>query len=240
MIPISLLIFLSHFTTGCEENGVAVEISDSLVVSPCSRLYPPLDTVILGHTNFTRGNYPARIKVFQADTISSGDIVMLGNSLTEMGGNWNTKLGITTVKNRGISGDNTNGVMARLDELLCRDPSLVFLMIGTNDLFLTDSPTEIAKRIDSIGSRLATGLPDARIFVQTIMPLGAGHSQKQKAIQINGLIKAVVDPDYVVLDTYQHMADENGDLPAAFTYDDIHLTPEGYVHWVTLLKENIN
>jgi len=236
-----LLILVATITKGCQK----FETDDKIQIAPsentiCMKLYPPLDTVIASHTTFTRFNYAARIRVFMADTIDQGDIVMLGNSLTEKGGNWNTKLERINVKNRGIAGDNTDGVLARLNELICMKPSTVFIMIGTNDLFLSYNPERIKENIDSIGSLLATKLPESEIIVQTIMPLGSGHDKKSKLISINDLLKGIKNHEYKLLDTYQHMADENGDLPAAYTYDNVHLSPTGYTKWVEFIKSKID
>ncbi len=215
----------------------SIAVIDSIKMGPCDLLFPPLDTVISSHTSWTRTNYPKRIRVFQADTIREADIVMLGNSLTEQGGNWKTKLDEPNVKNRGIAGDNTEGVLARLSELICKNPSVVFIMIGTNDLFLSDSPKVISERIDAIGSKLAEELPNARIIVQTIMPLSAGNDKHSKAIAINTLLKDMSDRDYELLDTFDHMVDETGFLPDDFSTDGVHLSSEGYTHWSFLLKQ---
>ena len=40
-----------------------------------------------------------------------------------------------TLVNRGISGDFTNGVLARLEEITHYKPKAIFLLIGVNDLF---------------------------------------------------------------------------------------------------------
>ena len=45
------------------------------------------------------------------------------------------KLGIENVRNRGISGDVTDGVLLRLGELIKYKPTSIFIMIGINDLF---------------------------------------------------------------------------------------------------------
>lgn len=240
MILICALLTITSLCSGCNESDINdPEDHDSLQVSICDKLYPPTDTLISSHTSFTRTNYPARIKVFQADTIDEGDIVMLGNSLTQQGGNWGFKLDRQNVKNRGIAGDNTDGVLARLNELICRKPSIIFIMIGTNDLFIGYGADRVAANIKEIGSTLVDELPNSRVIVQTIMPLGAGNDKKSKLIAINELLKGYDDTAYELLDTYQYMANEAGDLPQAYTYDGVHLTDDGYARWVELLKTQL-
>lgn len=246
----TLLLIYQFFVIAiaCNDEQTAIPEPDELVEEPvieanpdpCSELFPPSDTVIATHTDFTKTNYPARIKVFQADTIDEGDIVMLGNSLTQEGGNWNIKLSVTNAKNRGISGDNTDGVMARLNELTCRAPSIVFMMIGTNDLWVNYSAEKVAANIHTIGTLLSDSLPDSKIILQTIMPLAVGNSSKSKLVSINDFLKTYESAQYQLVDTYNHMANEEGDLPAEYTYDGVHLTTEGYAHWLVLLKEYLN
>ncbi|MEQ9298486.1 MAG: GDSL-type esterase/lipase family protein [Cyclobacteriaceae bacterium] len=237
------LLFLSFFTAVLMSCGEA-EATDPTPDEPigmdmCDQLYPPLDTVITSHTNFAKGHYPKRIQQFQQDTIAPGDVVMLGNSLTEQGGNWGAKLGISSVKNRGISGDNTDGVMARLNELLCNEPSTVFLMIGTNDLWVNYSADKVAGNIDQIATALMDELPETRVIVQTIMPLAAGHEKQDKLIAINNLLLGMDARPYELADTHTAMSNEAGDLPQEYTTDGVHLTVAGYSKWVELLTENL-
>lgn len=64
---------------------------------------------------------------------TADEIIFLGNSITD-GCNWSELLDEPRAKNRGISGDRTEGILDRLDEVLDSKPIKVFLMIGINDL----------------------------------------------------------------------------------------------------------
>ncbi|MBK8292906.1 MAG: sialate O-acetylesterase [Flammeovirgaceae bacterium] len=78
-------------------------------------------------------HYWVRVEKFKKETNISGKVVFLGNSITE-GGNWKKLLKDSTIINRGISGDNTFGVIARIDEIVKLKPASLFILIGTNDL----------------------------------------------------------------------------------------------------------
>ena len=54
--------------------------------------------------------------LFESLATSPEDIVMLGNSITD-GGEWAEILDNVHVKNRGISGDTTDGVLQRLSSI---------------------------------------------------------------------------------------------------------------------------
>lgn len=78
-------------------------------------------------------HYWVRMEKFKKEPVVPGKIIFLGNSITE-GGKWRQLLKDSTVINRGIAGDNTFGVLARLDELVKLKPASLFVLIGTNDL----------------------------------------------------------------------------------------------------------
>lgn len=201
----------------------------------CATLFPPADTVIVSHTAFTQKHYQERISSFKRDTLKTGDVVMLGNSLTEQGRNWGDRFGLEKVKNRGIAGDNAYGVMARLDEIICAEPSKVFLMIGTNDLWLNDSPETIADNIVELGHLLSQSV-HTQVYVQTIMPVEAGHDKTEKINRINELLRMAESDDFVLLDTFDAMSDDSGVLLPALTTDGVHLTSSGYDQWTDFLK----
>ena len=77
--------------------------------------------------------YHQRLMHFQSLPQTNGDIIFVGNSITD-GGEWSELFNDLKIKNRGISGDVTAGVIHRLDEIARRKPAKVFLQIGTNDL----------------------------------------------------------------------------------------------------------
>ena len=77
--------------------------------------------------------YHQRVTLFRALPQTKEDIIFLGNSITD-GGEWGELFNDIKIKNRGISGDITAGVLHRLDELANGKPAKVFLLIGVNDL----------------------------------------------------------------------------------------------------------
>ena len=84
--------------------------------------------------------YLKRCNEFDEAQIGFEKIVFLGDSITEGGGDWNNYFGTKNIVNRGISGDTTLGVLARLSEICFYKPISLFLLIGINDIFNTDSP----------------------------------------------------------------------------------------------------
>ncbi|MFL2983656.1 MAG: hypothetical protein ACJZ12_04620 [Candidatus Neomarinimicrobiota bacterium] len=92
--------------------------------------YPSPDTIIKDQMEWQKNIYFKRIDEFKKQPIGSGKIVFLGNSITKGGGDWNERLNTENIVNRGISGDYTDGVLMRLDEIIHYKPIAVFIMIG--------------------------------------------------------------------------------------------------------------
>ena len=79
-----------------------------------------------------------------AASVSKRDIIFLGNSIND-GSEWYELFNDIRIKNRGISGDMTPGILHRLKEVTNRKPAKVFLMIGINDLGRGVSPDSVVK-----------------------------------------------------------------------------------------------
>ena len=99
-----------------------------------NHLYPKNDLIIKSQDDWGKKNYKKVIEEFKEKPLNLNDIVFLGNSITAGGNDWSERLNIPNIKNRGIGGDTTDGVIARLDEIIYFKPKAVFLLIGINDL----------------------------------------------------------------------------------------------------------
>lgn len=105
----------------------------------------------------SNGQYARRMEGFRSVAGSvDADIVFLGDSLTEM---WPVEhlFSEAAVMNQGISGDVSDGVMARLDTVEAVHPRCVVLMIGTNDLAHGRGKDELASNVDAVCSELVGG-----------------------------------------------------------------------------------
>ena len=103
--------------------------------------------------------YYQRATLFEVLPTSKSDIVFLGNSITN-GGEWAELLGNPHAKNRGISGDTTQGVLDRLSTVIKGKPAKIFLLIGTNDFARGKSMDEIVKNVEKIAAPPPTsGIP---------------------------------------------------------------------------------
>lgn len=189
-------------------------------------------------------HYWVRMEKFKKENALLGKIVFLGNSITE-GGNWKQLLKDSTVINRGISGDNTFGVLARINDIVKLKPAAVFVLIGTNDLSKKIPNEVILENIFTIISKVKAGSPKTAIFIQSILPVNETvekfPKQFNNAVHIHTineqLERYASRLRYTYVDLYGKFLDSQGKLDVKYTYDGLHLNAVGYQQWLEILKE---
>lgn len=164
-------------------------------------------------------------------------IVFAGDSLTE-GGRWQEWFPDVEAVNLGRSGDTTEGLIERLDEVTALDPDTVVLLIGTNDVANRRAVEQVVRNIETILVMLRQALPDARILVQSVLPRGAEYAEFLREINRHvWQFAATVKAHY--LDLWPVMALEDGSLNDAYTDDGLHLNDAGYEAWLTELVPGV-
>ncbi|RCW21887.1 GDSL-type esterase/lipase family protein [Marinilabilia salmonicolor] len=238
-ILVSILLICSGFLRGQDIQ---------LYYSGLEFLYPSGEVISQYHNDWTRVYCRQRINSFKANPLTHHEIVFIGNSLTEKGGNWSEKFGIAHIRNRGISGDVTDGVMKRLDEVTHFKPKAVFILIGINDLFnlhhdeggrsnlkyfkIVPSAKYVAENILKIAKTIHQDSPDTQIYVRTVLPTRRDFL-KDDILAVNKLVKQNEEEGiYTIVDLYAQFVDEEGRMLENLTVDGVHLNAEGYARWV--------
>lgn len=182
-----------------------------------------------------RSHYLQRSDLYRYCRIQKGDIVMLGDSITD-GGCWDELFPGMDIKNRGINGDDTVGVLGRIDDIVCCQPAALFILIGTNDLNWWNyrHNNEILENYDKILARCNELSPATKVFVQSILPRKNKFSDHITNLNL-GLEKLAEKYEYTYINLFSHFADESGALKAEFNNDHLHLMAPGYALWVKLL-----
>lgn len=182
-----------------------------------------------------------RRSLFEKLPVRSGDIVFLGNSITD-GCEWAELFGRRRVLNRGISGDRAEWLLDRLDPIVSGRPRKLFLMIGTNDLAAGRTPEAVAADVGRLLDRFAAESPRTRIYVQSVLPINDrdipdaswGHWKKKAEIaRTNRLLETLCEGRRNVrfVDLTPLLSDDTGLLDRRYTNDGLHLTGEGYLVW---------
>ena len=182
-----------------------------------------------------RTSYVNAVTQFDALPAASGGVVFVGDSLTNEG-RWAEVWPDLAIRNLGVPGDTSWGVLARQGQVVQARPQRIFLMIGTNDLGAWGkSPTSIAANIDALLAIWTTELPQTRIFVQALLPRGAEF--QARIVELNTLIAVAArrhGATYVDTHTPFLVA---GQLDPTLTVDDLHLTGQGYLRWRAIIQD---
>lgn len=191
--------------------------------------------------------YQQRASLFRSLPIHKGAIVFLGNSITD-GSEWTELFPEKPILNRGISGDVTRGVLARLDEVARHTPSKVFLLIGINDLAAGRAADQICRDIYLIVRQLRQQSPGTKVYVQSILPVHSGYKKFASIADKGELIRLInrvlagsaTAHHYTYIDLHTQMADGAGELRGEFTNDGLHLMGAAYVHWAKLIAKYLD
>jgi len=163
-----------------------------------------------------------------------GDIVMLGDSITE-GGDWATLFPEIRVHNHGIGGDDTVGVLRRLDLVTRARPEKVFVMIGTNDLGKgTRTVDAIIANVAEIVTRIRDEVPSTTIFVQSVLP--RWHTRTDDVRRLNDGIEAIAKSTGAAWIDLRLIFDRgDGAMDLELAPDALHPNAEGYRRWAELI-----
>jgi lysophospholipase L1-like esterase len=187
---------------------------------------------------------PQRLVQIARESIVSGSIIFLGDSITAMG-DWSKVLNDSTVINGGVGGDITSRVLRRLKDITDHNPSKIFSLLGINDIRKNTPVSVIADNYLKIVKEIHQKCPKTKIYVQGLLPVNPGlphfsrHCDKQERIlALNALLAShAKDGNYIYIDIFHLFADVKGRLSSQYTYDGLHLRQSAYPIWVDYLKK---
>ncbi len=190
--------------------------------------------------------YVERSAYFKQNPLKEGQIVFLGNSLTQ-GGKWNEYFPEQNPANRGISGDNTLGMLGRLHEIIKAKPSKLFILAGINDISLGRSNDKVLNGIKSIIYQVKEGSPNTTIYVQSLLPINKDVCKYKRMMnkekQIEKLNKEILkfckSENITFIDLYPHFLSEKRKMDAKYTSDGLHLNEAGYAVWTNQIRKYV-
>jgi len=197
-------------------------------------------------SNYANYYYKQRVEYFNKMPHVKNEIVFLGNSITERG-EWQEILSgyRYPIVNRGVGGDNSFGILARMDEILAAKPKAIFLMDGINDLF-RNLPNEVSiYNYKRIIRKIKKDSPKTKIYIESALPINEEMTKepytkgRSKMVPVlNEKIKKLAEEEKITyINIVPLFADENGNLRKEVTMDGVHLKASAYIDWVAYLKE---
>ena len=181
-----------------------------------------------------RAYYYHRKEHFESLPDTKDEIIFLGNSISD-NCEWSELFENPNVKNRGIGGDDTDGVLERIDEVLSSSPKKVFILIGTNDLAYGKTVDHIIENYNKILDSISIKSPDTEVFIQSVLPVDeAVHwTRKMSDIKlINGKLIEICDERGIVyIDLFPLFVNSENKLNPDYSIDGLHLNAAGYLLW---------
>jgi lysophospholipase L1-like esterase len=147
------------------------------------------------------------------------------------------------LKNRGISGDRVKRMLERLDPICAMQPKKIFIQGGINDLGTGASKEQVMENYQLLIEKLHNETPQTEIFIQSIFPTVLKSEStycnpkvNQDIRTINNYLKTNASKKgYTYIEIYDSLV-LNGTLNPMYSFDGIHLTPEGYFVWAKIVK----
>jgi lysophospholipase L1-like esterase len=175
------------------------------------------------------------------------DIIFIGDSLTSgwLGAGkdiWEKDYAPRHALNFGISGDQTQNVLWRLNNMDIQNlkPKIAVILIGGNNT--ANSPHEIADGVQAVLANTQEVFPGVKIILVSIIPNERAHD---KMMQANSLIKNYADDSTVYyLDLVPLMPEVTTTTPDGKTDtnfkgispDHIHPDASGYQIWANAME----
>lgn len=188
--------------------------------------------------------YDCRLAAHQKEGMPTGAIVWIGDSITEQGW-WSFLSKEKDIVNRGIGGDTTPGMLARLPEILESSPRKIFLLAGVNDIS-GNSPVEVvAANIRKMLEMIRESVPTCEVYLQSVLTPNNdvlaypyAKNKQDQTHALNEMLEALCHEGLATwVDLTSVMHNERGEIREELTKDGIHLHPEAYVIWVDYLKK---
>lgn len=188
--------------------------------------------------------YYHRKEHFESLPNTPGEIIFLGNSITD-GAEWFELFGGNpNVKNRGIGGDDTDGILERLDEVVESKPAKIFLLIGTNDISYGKTVDHVVENHQKIIDRIRQASPQTQIYIQSELPVNdAIHTTRpnEKLREINTRLQEICRKENLTyIDLYDLFATDKGDMNMEYSIDGLHINARGYLKWVDAIRQYVN
>jgi lysophospholipase L1-like esterase len=171
----------------------------------------------------------------------SNEIIFLGNSIT-YGCDWSELLSNSNIKNRGIISDNTDGILARLNEITESKPDKIFFNIGINDLALDMRISEIVKNYEEILDQIKQSSPKTKVYIQNVLPTNNRPLCSNDTISVlNKHLEILANKKTIkYINLHDRFLNEKGKLDMKLSIDGLHLNSEGYLIWKEIVAYDVN
>ena len=163
-------------------------------------------------------------------------VLPAGNVLADVG------INLDTIQTKACIA-TTDGAVTILDALKAKNPSKIYIMLGSNGIAWV-SPADLAQKFETFLDLVLQQHPDAVVYIESVLPVTAVKQAKDArysntAIQEYNqrLLQLAEQKQVYFLDTHAAFAMEDGTLNAEYAEaDGMHLKKIGYYAMVEYFK----
>lgn len=165
------------------------------------------------------------------------DVVFFGDSHTAYG-DWQRAFPEIKSINLGYMGEDTKGMLRRVEVIQSVHPRKVFLMAGLNGLG-DQTAAEFESAYCTLVDSILSAVPDAVLYIENILPVNDDVYLNKKIIEANKMIQKIAsERNLTHIDLYSLYA-VNSELPTDATNDEVHLKSEAYDLWYESVNQFI-
>ena len=164
-------------------------------------------------------------------------VVYMGDSITDFWiNNDSTFFKSNNYIDRGISGQTTGQMLVRFrEDVINLKPDVVVILAGINDIAENNGPSKLEDVMGNIMSMAELAkVNHIKVVLSSVLPAAAfpwkpSIDPKEKVKALNDMLKTyAAKNNFVYLDYFSAMVDENRGLPKNLSKDGVHPTLDGY------------
>ena len=148
------------------------------------------------------------------------------------------------IKNRGIGGDTSVGVLKRLDQIISDQPLQIFLMMGINDLWNGVPVERVADNYRQVLAQVKSKAPATNVLIQSVLPMNGAWSSTPERIpivnrQVFDLNKKLRELGTEFFFSYVDLFSlfvKDDQLDPQYTTDGLHINGKGYIVWKAAIE----
>ncbi|MBU1233218.1 MAG: hypothetical protein KKD01_06025 [Proteobacteria bacterium] len=168
--------------------------------------------------------------------MTQGTFLFLGDSLIA-DFNWQERMPHFQILNYGIQGETVQGLLNKITSITgtVKNPELILVMIGTNNLIIEDY--NYLESLRQIIIRLTSHYPTTEVITNSLLPFQLPWLSLEALEQINKQIETLtLQTGSCYLDMYSKFK-PNSDF---FQRDGVHLTAKAYDLWSKSILEFVS